>query len=96
MSGIPVSDILSGVVLLLVGILAWIGKKYADKVDEHEADMVRKRDLKELEDRIERSRQGMHAENQRLMQDINSNISRTGSRIDDLFRDLMRRTGGDR
>lgn len=88
------SDVITGLSVLSVGLLTYFGKKYVDKLEALDAEAVRKHDLKELEERMEASREWMHEQNQKSLGEINTTVTNTGARIDQLLRDMSNRGGG--
>ena len=74
----------------------FFAKRYLDKVEKLDAEAVRKRELKELEERIEQGRRDMHLENQRKLDSIQTSITGTNSRLDQVMLEVMSRPGGGR
>lgn len=87
------SDVISGLTALLVAIIVFYGRKHIAKLEELDAQAVRKHDLKELEERMEESRRDMHSQNQSSLREINDNVKDTRRGLDTLVRDLMNRGG---
>ena len=81
---------------LLCGVCVFFVKKYLDKVERLDAEAVRKRELKELEERIEQGRRDMHSENQRKLDSIQLSVSGTNKRLDDVMMEILSRPGGGR
>lgn len=81
---------------LLCGVCVFFVKKYLDKVERLDAEAVRKRELKELEERIEQGRRDMHSENQRKLDSIQQSVSGTNKRLDDVMMEILSRPGGGR
>lgn len=74
----------------------YVVKKLFDKVELLDAEAVRKRELKELEERIEDGRREMHLENQRKLDLIQNSVSGTNKRLDDVMMEILSRPGGGR
>lgn len=80
----------STVIALLATALAGLSLYYVrthvlDKLEKLDAEAVRKRELKELEERLTQDQQEMHAQNRELLSDIRSDIREMGKRIDNAF-----------
>jgi hypothetical protein len=69
----------------LVGICMFVVKKLFDKVEMLDAEAVRKRDLKELEERLEQNQREMHEQNRITMGDIRGDIRELRNRVDGAF-----------
>jgi hypothetical protein len=69
----------------LVGICMFVVKKLFDKVEMLDAEAVRKRDLKELEERLEQNQREMHEQNRTTMGDIRGDIRELRNRVDGAF-----------
>lgn len=93
---IATSTVISGLAAALAGIAVFFAKRYLDKVERLDAEAVRKRELKELEERIEQGRRDMHLENQRKLDSIQSSITGTNARLDQVMLEVMSRPGGGR
>jgi hypothetical protein len=78
------------VVGALVGLLMWLGRGYTRRLEALEREAVRKMDLKELRDDLRRE----HAENSEKLESIETAVTGTHRRIDDLYRDLMKEKRG--
>lgn len=88
--------VVSVLATLLCGVCVFFVKKYLDKVERLDAEAVRKRELKELEERIEQGRRDMHSENQRKLDSIQQSVSGTNKRMDELMMEVLSRPGGGR
>jgi len=93
---ISTATVISGLAAALAGIAVFFAKRYLDKVERLDAEAVRKRELKELEERLERVRQDMHTENLRKLDSIHTIITGTNSRLDQVMLEIMSRPGGGR
>jgi hypothetical protein len=93
---ISTATVISCLATALAAIAMFFAKRYLDKVEKLDAEAVRKRELKELEERIEQGRRDMHMENQRKLDSIQSSITGTNSRLDQVMLEVMSRPGGGR
>lgn len=93
---ISTANVISLLATGLVGICMYVVKKLFDKVELLDAEAVRKRELKELEERIEDGRREMHLENQRKLDSIQSSVTGTNKRLDDVMMEILSRPGGGR
>lgn len=80
----------------LAGVCVYILKRFAERLDKLDSEAVRKRELKELEERIEEARRWMHAQNQSKLDSIQSSVTGTNKRIDEMFVEIISRPGGGR
>lgn len=69
----------------LCGVCVFFVKKYLDKVERLDAEAVRKREIKELEERLAQDQREMHGENRATMSEIKNDIGRLTARIDAMF-----------
>jgi hypothetical protein len=93
---ISTSTVISGLAAVLAAIAVFFAKRYLDKLEALDAEAVRKRELKELEERIEQGRRDMHLENQRKLDSIQTSITGTNQRLDQVMLEVMSRPGGGR
>jgi len=93
---ISTATVISFLAAGLAGIAVFFAKRYLDKVERLDAEAVRKRELKELEERIEQGQRDMHMENQRKLDSLQSSITGTNSRLDQVMLEVMSRPGGGR
>jgi len=93
---ISTATVISVLAAALAGIAVFFAKRYLDKVEKLDAEAVRKRELKELEERIEQGRRDMHLENQRKLDSIQTSITGTNQRLDQVMLEVMSRPGGGR
>lgn len=80
------SEVISGLTAILVGIVVFYGRKHIAKLEELDAQAVRKRDLKEFEDRFEKKIDDRHEDNAGRLDRIEGGIDRLSDRIDNLLR----------
>lgn len=90
---ISVSAVIGWLGAALAGVTMFILKRSLDRLDKLEAEAVRKRELKELEESLRQDRlqdkqdqQQMHEQNRSTMADIRNDIRELRSRIDGAFR----------
>lgn len=76
------SEVISGLTAALVGVVVFYGRRHIAKLEELDAQAVRKRDLKELEERIEKMQESHHEENAGRLGRIENALDRTVERID--------------
>ncbi len=88
------SGVITALLAVSVGLLAFFGRKYVEKLDALDAQAVRKHDLKEFEERMEESRRWMHEQNQHSLREINDSVKDTRKDLNTLTRDIMNRGGG--
>lgn len=93
---IATSTIISVLAASLAGIAVFFAKRYLDKVERLDAEAVRKREIKELEERLEQVRREQHVENQRKLDSIQMSITGTNARLDQVMLEVMSRPGGGR
>jgi hypothetical protein len=93
---ISTATVISLLATALAGVAMFFAKRYLDKVEALDAEAVRKRELKELEERIEQGRRDMHMENQRKLDSIQTSITGTNQRLDQVMLEVMSRPGGGR
>lgn len=93
---ISTATVISLLASALAGVCVFVVKKLFDKVEQLDAEAVRKRELKELEERIEDGRQEMHRENQRKLDSIQQSVTGTNNRLDSVMMEIMSRPGGGR
>ena len=82
---ISASTIISLLATALAGISVFIVKRSIDKLEKLDAEAVRKRELKELEERLTLDQREMHGENRTTMSEIKTDIGRLTARIDAMF-----------
>ncbi|HEY6927443.1 MAG TPA: hypothetical protein VI653_28470 [Steroidobacteraceae bacterium] len=78
------------VVSALGALLMWLGKGYTRRLEALEREAVRKKDLKELREDL----RSEHKQNTEKLDSIESAVTGTHRRIDDLYRDLMKQKLG--
>lgn len=78
------------VVCALVGLLMWLGKGYTRRLEALEREAVRRKDLKELRDDLRLE----HRENTEKLESIETAVTGTHRRIDQLYIDLMNQKRG--
>jgi Tfp pilus assembly protein PilO len=83
---ISASMVISLLASALASICVYFVKRVLEKVEQLDAEAVRKRELKELEERLSLDQQEMHEQNRTLMGDIRSDIRELRARIDSTFR----------
>jgi hypothetical protein len=93
---IATSTVISCLAAALAGIAMFFAKRYLDKVEKLDAEAVRKREIKELEERLEQVRREQHTENQRKLDSIQTSITGTNARLDQVMLEVMSRPGGGR
>lgn len=71
---VSAGTIISILASTLCGVCVFFVKKYLDKVEKLDAEAVRKRELKELEDRLENNQREMHQQNSTTLSEIRSDI----------------------
>lgn len=69
----------------LCGVCVFFVKKYLDKVERLDAEAVRKREIKELEERLAQDQREMHEQNRSTLTEIKTDIGRLTGRIDAMF-----------
>jgi len=93
---ISASTVISLLATALAGIAVFFVKRYSDKLEQLDAEAVRKRELKELEerlsenqheleDRLTQSQREMHTQNSGMLSEIRADIGRMTARIDAMF-----------
>lgn len=82
---ISAATVISLLATALAGISVFFVKRYIDKLEKLDAEAVRKRELKELEERLSQDQRGMHVENRATMSEIKTDIGRLTARIDAMF-----------
>lgn len=75
------------VVLSLLGLVTWIAKNHARRLEKLEDEAIRQSDL----DQLRSEWKSRHEENSGKLTNIESGIRETHGRIDDLYRDLINR-----
>jgi hypothetical protein len=80
---ISTANLISLLATCLVGVCMFVVKKLFDKVELLDAEAVRKRDLKELEERLEQNQREMHGENRATMGEIRGDIRELRNRLMD-------------
>lgn len=93
---ISAGTIISILASALCGVCVFFVRKYMEKLEKLDAEAVRKRELKELEERIEEGRREMHRENQRKLDSIQTSVTGTNQRLDQVMLEVMSRPGGGR
>lgn len=93
---ISTATVISLLATALAGLAVFFAKRILDKVEQLDAEAVRKRELKELEESIEDGRREMHQENQRKLDSIQQSVTGTNKRLDDVMMEIMSRPGGGR
>ena len=82
---ISAGTIISILASALCGVCVFFVKKYLDKVERLDAEAVRKREIKELEERLAQDQREMHGENRATMGEIKNDLGRLTARIDAMF-----------
>lgn len=82
---VSAGTIISVLASALCGVCVFFVKKYLDKVEKLDAEAVRKRELKELEERLAQDQREMHEQNRSTLSEIRTDIGRMTSRIDAMF-----------
>lgn len=82
---ISTATVISLLATALAGICVFFVKRVLDKVELLDAEAVRKRELKELEERLSEDQRVMHGENRTTMGEIKTDIGRLTARIDAMF-----------
>lgn len=72
-------------------LLAYMGRDALKRIEHLENTSVSKTDLENLEDRLNSRSDEMHGDNGKRLEGIATGIRETHGRIDDLYRDLMKR-----
>ena len=84
---------LCGLFAFVTGLLAWLGRRHVERLDELDREAVRHHDLKELEERLTLDRERMHEENQRRFTEVREDIKGINNSIE---RVLYHRGGSER
>lgn len=82
---VSAGTVISVLATALCGVCVFFVKKYLDKVERLDAEAVRKRELKELEERLAQDQREMHEQNRSTLGEIKSDIGRMTARIDAMF-----------
>lgn len=91
---VSAGTVISFLASAIAGISVFFTKRYIDKVDQLEAEAVRKRELKELEEKLTNDRREMHAENLRKLTSIETGLAQANQRMDSILFELNGRAGG--
>jgi hypothetical protein len=83
---ISTATVISVLAAALASVCVYLVKRVLDKVEQLDAEAVRKRELKELEERLSLDQQEMHEQNRTMMGDIRSDIRELRTRLDSTFR----------
>ena len=73
----------------VVGLIRYLWKKQEKRLDAMEADMVRRNEF----ERLRTDMREEHEENSSRLSRIETGVTGTHKRLDDLYRDLITRTG---
>lgn len=82
---ISTATVISLLATALAGICVFVVKRTLDKVEQLDAEAVRKRELKELEERLSQDQKEMHEQNRATLGSIRDDIGRMTARIDAMF-----------
>lgn len=83
---VSAGTVISVLATALCGVCVFFVKRTLDKVEQLDAEAVRKRELKELEERLAQDQREMHEQNRSTMADIRNDIRELRTRIDGAFR----------
>lgn len=83
---VSAGTVISVLATALCGVCVFLVKRTLDKVEQLDAEAVRKRELKELEERLAQDQREMHEQNRSTMADIRNDIRELRTRIDGAFR----------
>jgi len=83
--------VIGGLLAILMGLLAWLGKRMDRRVAELEKYSVPREELDKKLAQMQQERQRMHDENTRRLEEISDTTTRTHERIDQIYRDMMQR-----
>jgi hypothetical protein len=67
------------------GVCLFVLNYYREKLEKLDAEAVRKRELKELEERLSTDQREMHDQNIRASNDLKGDVNRLVNRIDAMF-----------
>ncbi len=82
---ISTAAVIAGLAAALAGVCVFLLKKSLEKIEQLDTQCVRKRELKELEERLEKNQREMHGENRATMGEIRSDIRELRNRVDGGF-----------
>lgn len=82
---ISASMVISLLGTALAAVCVFILKRSLERLDKLDAEAVRKRELKELEERLTQDQQAMHEQSRSTMADIRNDIRELRTRIDGAF-----------
>lgn len=82
---VSAGTVISVLASALCGVCVFFVKKYLDKVERLDAEAVRKRELKELEERLAQDQREMFEQNRSTLGEIKTDIGRMTARIDAMF-----------
>lgn len=74
----------------VVGLIRYLWRKQEKRLDSLESDMVRRSEFEQLRTDMREERE----ENSSRLDRIETGVTGTHKRLDDLYRDLMNRAGG--
>ena len=82
---ISTATVISLLAAALGAVCLFIVKKLFEKVEQLDAEAVRKRELKELEERLSQDQRKMHEQNSGTLGDIRNDIRDLRTRVDGAF-----------